>query len=176
MSYRNSRSNLGGKVYVGDLPSGASRQELEDSFCKHGQLKNVWVARNPPGFAFVEFEDDRDAKDAVRDLDGTEICGRRVRVELSSGQSRRGGGGRFGRGPPPRRDIRDEKCYECGEKGHFARDCYSKRSSSSRSSYKGRGGRSRSRSRSRSYSPKRRYSRSKSRSRSPSGGGSPERD
>lgn len=58
------------KVYVGDLGSGASRQELEDIFSYYGRLRNVWVARNPPGFAFVEFEDSRDAEDAVRGLDG----------------------------------------------------------------------------------------------------------
>lgn len=63
-------SSLDCKVYVGDLGSGASKQELEESFSYYGPLRNVWVARNPPGFAFVEFEDERDAEDAVRGLDG----------------------------------------------------------------------------------------------------------
>ena len=48
-----------------------ARGDLEASFGKYGTLKNVWVARNPPGFAFVEFEDPRDAEDAVRALDGS---------------------------------------------------------------------------------------------------------
>jgi hypothetical protein len=32
---------------------------------------SVWVARKPPGFAFIDFDDRRDAQDAIRDLDGT---------------------------------------------------------------------------------------------------------
>lgn len=55
---------------MGNLGSSASKHEIENAFGKFGQLRNVWVARNPPGFAFVEFEDRRDAEDAVRDLDG----------------------------------------------------------------------------------------------------------
>lgn len=47
------------KVYVGDLGSSASKQEIEDAFSYYGSLRSVWVARNPPGFAFVEFEDAR---------------------------------------------------------------------------------------------------------------------
>ena len=31
---------------------------------------SVWVARKPPGFAFIDFDDKRDAQDAIRELDG----------------------------------------------------------------------------------------------------------
>ena len=68
------------KVYIGNLGNSASKYEIEDAFKEYGKLKNVWVARNPPGFAFVEFEDERDAEDAVRALDGTRICGSRAQV------------------------------------------------------------------------------------------------
>ncbi|KAL7646655.1 UNVERIFIED_CONTAM: hypothetical protein RMT77_001906 [Armadillidium vulgare] len=164
------------KVYVGDLGSGASKQELEDVFSYYGRLRNVWVARNPPGFAFVEFEDSRDAEDAVRGLDGRTICGRRVRIELSTGKSRN----RF-RGPPPRRGRPfhpEDRCYECGERGHYARDCnrYNRRSRSrSRSPRRRSYSRSRSRDRSRSRSRGGR-SHSRDRSRSASRGRSRSRD
>ncbi|XP_062912423.1 serine/arginine-rich splicing factor 7-like isoform X2 [Mobula hypostoma] len=140
------------KVYVGNLGTGAGKGELERAFSYYGPLRTVWIARNPPGFAFVEFEEPRDAEDAVRGLDGKVICGSRVRVELSTGMPRRS---RFER-PPARRPFDpNDRCYECGEKGHYAYDChrYSRRR------------RSRSRTRSRSRSRGRRYSRSHSRSR-----------
>ncbi|XP_076062434.1 RNA-binding protein 1-like [Oratosquilla oratoria] len=93
------------KVYVGNLGNNAARNELEAAFIKYGPVRNVWVARNPPGFAFVEFEDPRDAEDAVKCLDGARICGARVRVEMSTGKSRRNSSSRRGprRHSPPRR-------------------------------------------------------------------------
>ncbi|XP_067009775.1 serine/arginine-rich splicing factor 7 [Anabrus simplex] len=158
------------KIYVGDLGSSASKQELEEAFSYYGPLRNVWVARNPPGFAFVEFEDPRDAEDAVRGLDGRTICGRRVRVEMSNGLG--GKGGRY-RGPPPRRGRPfhpEDRCYECGDRGHYARDCYrysSRRSGRRRSRTVSRS-RSRDRGRSKSRSPRRSpKDRSRSRDRSP---------
>ncbi|KAJ8372164.1 hypothetical protein AAFF_G00293810 [Aldrovandia affinis] len=84
------------KVYVGNLGNNGNKTELERSFGYYGPLRSVWVARNPPGFAFVEFEDPRDATDAVRELDGRTLCGCRVRVELSNGEKRT-----RNRGPPP---------------------------------------------------------------------------
>ena len=65
--------NIDCKVYVGDLPRDATEKELERAFSYYGPLKSVWVARNPPGFAFVQFEDYRDADDAVHGLDGTYV-------------------------------------------------------------------------------------------------------
>ncbi|XP_071328354.1 serine/arginine-rich splicing factor 7-like isoform X1 [Trachinotus anak] len=163
------------KVYVGNLGMGAGKGELERAFGYYGPLRTVWIARNPPGFAFVEFEDPRDADDAVRGLDGKVVCGSCVRVELSTGMPRRS---RYDR-PPTRRPFDpNDKCYECGEKGHYAYDChrYSRRSRRTRSrsrsrSHGGRCSRSRSRSRSRgrrsrSSSPRRSRSVSPRRSRS----------
>lgn len=77
-------SGLETKVYVGNLGTGAGKSELERSFGHYGPLRTVWVARNPPGFAFVEFEDSRDAKDAVRGLDGKSVSALKLsRVLLS---------------------------------------------------------------------------------------------
>ena len=95
------------KVYVGDLGPHGNKQELEKEFEAYGTLKSVWVARNPPGFAFVEFEDPRDADEAVRDLDGKMVSGVRIRVEFAKNNRQGGGrGGDYGgrgnrRGPPP---------------------------------------------------------------------------
>ncbi|KAM7119993.1 serine/arginine-rich splicing factor 3-like [Molossus nigricans] len=84
------------KVYVGNLGNDENKTELERVFGYYGPLRSVWVARNPPGFAFVEFEDSRDAADAVRELDGRTLCDCQVRVELSNGEKRS-----RNRDPPP---------------------------------------------------------------------------
>lgn len=97
------------KVYVGNLGSNGSKRELEMEFERFGRLHDVWVARNPPGFAFVEFVDLHDAEDAIKSLDGARICGERVRVEMArTNNSSRGGGGGGGGGSyrSSRRDDR----------------------------------------------------------------------
>ncbi|CAH0517819.1 unnamed protein product [Peronospora belbahrii] len=87
---------MGTRVYVGGLPRDATSREIQDGFSRYGHVSNIWVARNPPGFAFVDFEDPRDADDAIRSMDGRDFLGGRIRVELARGGSRRDGGGRDG--------------------------------------------------------------------------------
>eukprot|EP00268_Persea_americana_P016320 TRINITY_DN1772_c0_g3_i1.p1 TRINITY_DN1772_c0_g3~~TRINITY_DN1772_c0_g3_i1.p1 ORF type:complete len:222 (-),score=20.16 TRINITY_DN1772_c0_g3_i1:2103-2768(-) len=103
------------RVYVGNLDSRVTERELEDEFWVFGVLRSIWVARKPPGYAFIDFDDRRDALDTIRELDGKNGW----RVELS--HNSRGGGGCGGsHGHSGSSDL---KCYECGETRHFACEC-----------------------------------------------------
>jgi len=94
------------RLFLGGLKEGASRTELEDEFgrfCKNGVLKEVWIARRPPGFGFILFESRLDAEDALREMDGQYVCGNNIRVELArQGAGGSGGGGNRNRSPPRR--------------------------------------------------------------------------
>jgi len=104
------------KIYVGNLNYDVQERDLDDLFYKYGRVTHVWIARNPPGYAFVEMSHPDDADEAIHKLDGIEFMGRRIRVELrkNSGRGRsdrrdkdrdgdrdrgRGGGGGSGNGP-----------------------------------------------------------------------------
>ena len=39
----------GVQVYIGDLGSDGTRYELEEAFSVYGAVKNIWVAKKPPG-------------------------------------------------------------------------------------------------------------------------------
>jgi hypothetical protein len=49
---------------------GVSKRELQHVFDKYGPLREIWVARSPPCFAFVVFREKDDAEDAVKATDG----------------------------------------------------------------------------------------------------------
>lgn len=82
---------------MGNLCEKVKKEDLEGEFTKYGKLNSVWLAFNPPGFAFVEFESRDDAEKACDVLNGTEILGSKLRVEISKGRPKgRDGGNRFG--------------------------------------------------------------------------------
>ncbi|GLV33145.1 Repressor splicing factor 1 [Carabus blaptoides fortunei] len=54
----------GTRVYVGGLGDGIKKEDLETEFEKYGKLNSVWVAFNPPGFAFIEFLNKDEAESA----------------------------------------------------------------------------------------------------------------
>ena len=53
---------------------------------KFGNVTDVWIAHNPPGFAFVEFDTEEAANKAVEDTNDTELFGGSVRVQITKGR------------------------------------------------------------------------------------------
>ncbi|CAL8101798.1 unnamed protein product [Calicophoron daubneyi] len=97
------------RVYIGRLPPRCSERDIERFFKGYGRLRDV-VLKN--GYGFVEFDNEKDADDAVYDLHGRELRGERIIVEHarlppgSRGGSRRGGNRDRRYGPPTRTEYR----------------------------------------------------------------------
>uniref|UniRef100_A0A7N8XP36 Serine and arginine rich splicing factor 6 n=1 Tax=Mastacembelus armatus TaxID=205130 RepID=A0A7N8XP36_9TELE len=108
------------RVYIGRLSYHVREKDIQRFFSGYGKLMEIDLKN---GYGFVEFEDNRDADDAVYELNGKELCGERVIVEHARGPRRDrdgygggywGGGGyssrsRSGRdkyGPPVRTEYR----------------------------------------------------------------------
>lgn len=92
--YRSRDDKDGTIVYVGGLLADVKKEDIESEFEKFGNLVRVWVAFNPPGFAFVEFSKKDDAEAAVNSLHNATILGSKLRVEISRGRGKGGRGGR----------------------------------------------------------------------------------
>ncbi|CAB3404563.1 unnamed protein product [Caenorhabditis bovis] len=94
------------RVYVGRLPNRATEKDIQHFFRGYGKLVDI-ILKN--GFGFVEFDDPRDADDAIYDLNGKELCGEKIILEFprrkvgyNEDRGRGGGGGgsygrRYGR-------------------------------------------------------------------------------
>ena len=62
------------RVYVGNLSDDCRERDVEKFFKGYGKLREVSLKQ---GYGFVEFDDHRDADDAVHDLDGKDLVGMR---------------------------------------------------------------------------------------------------
>lgn len=112
------------RVYVGNLPMDVRTREVEDLFHKFGRIRDVELkfSSRPPAFAFVDFEDARDAARAIEARDGYDYDGQRLRVEPANPIKRDGrastrnerGSGEFAVDVsrlPPRTSWQDLKDY-----------------------------------------------------------------
>lgn len=96
------------RVYIGRLPYDVRERDLEKFFKGYGRIREILLKN---GFGFVEFDDYRDADDAVYELNGKELLGERVSVEHARGSPHGSdlwrGRNRTPRAPPRRRVGRD---------------------------------------------------------------------
>lgn len=80
-------------IYIGNFPYTTTEKDLRDLLTGRN-IKRVNIvmdkeAGRPKGFGFVELESEKDARDAVRDFNGTDFGGRRLKVDMAK-EDRRG--------------------------------------------------------------------------------------
>ncbi|XP_055946996.1 serine/arginine-rich splicing factor 10-like [Argiope bruennichi] len=77
-------------LFVRNVPDSARPEELRRLFGKYGPITDVYIPldyynRRPRGFAYVQFEDIRDAEEALNELDRIRFYGRELEIEFAQG-------------------------------------------------------------------------------------------
>jgi RNA recognition motif-containing protein len=100
---------MSNKLYVGNLSYSTGDEELRRTFAPFGTLVSVAVVTDrmtgqPRGFGFVEYERAEDAQKAIDAVNGQQVDGRSLNVNIARDREPKGrfggggGGGDFGGG------------------------------------------------------------------------------
>ncbi|XP_061112279.1 serine/arginine-rich splicing factor 10-like [Conger conger] len=132
-------------LFIRNISDESRPEDLRREFGRYGPIVDVYIpvdfyTRRSRGFAYIQFEDVRDAEDALHNLDRKWVCGRQIEIQFAQGD----------RKTPNQMKVKER---------------HSPRSFSRYDDYEREGGGRRRRSRSRSY--ERRRSRSPSYERRP---------
>jgi cold-inducible RNA-binding protein len=93
------------KLFVGNLSFNTTENDLQDAFAAHGSVveTNLMMDKmsgRPRGFAFVTMSTPEEAQKAIDALNGKELDGRALTVNIARPREERPpGGGGGGRGP-----------------------------------------------------------------------------
>jgi RNA recognition motif-containing protein len=93
------------KLFVGNLDFKVTENDLQDAFAAHGTVVEVNLVTDrttgrPRGFAFVTMSSPLEAQTAIDAMNGKELGGRTLSVNIARPREERsgGGGGRRGYG------------------------------------------------------------------------------
>jgi cold-inducible RNA-binding protein len=75
-------------IYVGNLSYHMTDDQLRDAFAAYGTVNSARIIMDrdtgrSKGFGFVEMEDDAQAQDAITKMDGQELDGRALKVNVA---------------------------------------------------------------------------------------------
>lgn len=85
---------MSSNIYVGNLSFNTSSGGLRDLFAEHGEVTDAQVITDRDtgesrGFGFVEMASAEAAQTAISAIDGTEVDGRSLKVNVAKPRARR---------------------------------------------------------------------------------------
>jgi cold-inducible RNA-binding protein len=95
---------MNSKLFVGNLSYNTTENDLQDAFAAHGTVveANLMMDRmtgRPRGFAFVTMGSPEEAQKAIEGMNGAQLDGRALTVNIARPKEERAPGGGGGRGP-----------------------------------------------------------------------------
>jgi RNA recognition motif-containing protein len=93
---------MNNKLFVGNLSFNTTENALNDAFAAFGSVTEATImmdrmTNRPRGFGFVTMSSDAEAQAAVEGLNGKEVDGRALTVNIARPREERPGGGGGGR-------------------------------------------------------------------------------
>ncbi|MFP4157178.1 MAG: RNA recognition motif domain-containing protein [Opitutales bacterium] len=76
------------RLYVGNLSFDATAEDLREIFSPIGTVEDAVIVTRPGGgrprgFGFVTLADESEGEEAIRQLDGQEVAGRALKVNVA---------------------------------------------------------------------------------------------
>ncbi|XP_035460483.1 serine/arginine-rich splicing factor 10 isoform X1 [Scophthalmus maximus] len=77
-------------LFVRNIADESRPEDIRREFGRYGPIVDVYIpldfyTRRPRGFAYIQFEDVRDAEDALHNLDRKWVCGRQIEIQFAQG-------------------------------------------------------------------------------------------
>ncbi|XP_075322150.1 uncharacterized protein srsf10a isoform X1 [Odontesthes bonariensis] len=77
-------------LFVRNISDESRPEDLRREFGRYGPIVDVYIpldfyTRRPRGFSYIQFEDVRDAEDALHNLDRKWVCGRQIEIQFAQG-------------------------------------------------------------------------------------------
>ena len=106
-------------LFIGNLSRKVTAADLEKSFGEYGQCKINFLGK----YAFAEFDAEKDAEEAQKNLNSTNLNGTNINIEWSK-KSKKFNPSKSRMRKYSRSPKREERrCYICKGRGHFQKDC-----------------------------------------------------
>ncbi|KAI0517055.1 hypothetical protein F5B22DRAFT_144952 [Xylaria bambusicola] len=87
---------IGSRVFIGNLSASVRQKDINELFSKYGHVEEISLKRE--SYGFVQYRSAADGQAAIKHLNGRNLGGKKINLEIARGENKNGGGNRGSRG------------------------------------------------------------------------------